>query len=170
MSIPVNDKDLGLVTAYAYAVAGGYTGTEAEFEELLGNIAEDLSEIENLSVTITTLPAGSDATASYSNGVLSLGIPRGDKGETGATGATGATGNGIQSITKTGTSGLVDTYTILFTNGDTTTFEVTNGEDGEVTTEQMDAALDDLRTEIVERLDALGLSVIDGKLCQTYIV
>ena len=78
-------KDLGAVTAYAYAVAGGYSGTEAEFEALLGNIAEDLSEIENLSVTVTTLPAGSSATASYSNGVLSLGIPKGDKGDTGVT-------------------------------------------------------------------------------------
>ena len=85
-------KDLGAVTAYAYAVAGGYTGTEAEFEALLGNIAEDLSEIENLSVTVTTIPAGSSATASYSNGVLSLGIPKGDKGDKGDTGATGATG------------------------------------------------------------------------------
>ena len=43
------------------------------------------------------------------------------------------TGNGIASITKTGTSGLVDTYTITYTNGNTTTFTITNGEDGEVT-------------------------------------
>ena len=137
-------KDLGTVTAYAYAVAGGYTGTEEEFTELLGNIAIDLSEIENLSVTITTLPAGSSATASYSNGVLSLGIPKGDKGDkgnTGATGATGATGNGIASVTKTGTSGLVDTYTITFTNGSTTTFTVTNGQDGEVTEAALESTL-----------------------------
>ena len=127
MSLTVNDKDLGLVTAYAYAVAGGYEGTEAEFEALLGNVATDLAEIENLTVTVSTLPAGSSATASYSNGVLSLGIPKGDKGDTGATGATGATGNGIASITKTGTSGNVDTYTITYTNGNSTTFTVTNG-------------------------------------------
>lgn len=43
------------------------------------------------------------------------------------------TGNGIASITKTGTDGLVDTYTITYTNGNTTTFTITNGEDGEVT-------------------------------------
>lgn len=118
-------KDLGVVTAYAYAVEGGYTGTEAEFEALLANVAIDLSEIENLTVTVTTLPAGSSATASYSHGVLSLGIPKGDKGDIGAT---GPTGNGISSITKTGTAGSVDTYTITYTNGNTTTFEVTNGE------------------------------------------
>lgn len=56
--------------------------------------------------------------------------PIGPQGETGATGATGATGNGIASITKTGTAGLVDTYTITYTNGTTSTFTVTNGQDG----------------------------------------
>lgn len=105
-------KDLGPVTAYAYAVAGGYRGTEEEFEELLGDIAEDLSNIENLSVTVTTLPAGSSATASYRNGVLSLGIPKGDKGDQGDEGDQGPQGVSIGSVVKTGTSGNVDTYTI----------------------------------------------------------
>lgn len=36
-------------------------------------------------------------------------------------------GNGIAAITKTNTSGLVDTYTISYTNGTTSTFTVTNG-------------------------------------------
>lgn len=49
----------------------------------------------------------------------------------GLKGADGNNGVGIQSITKTGTSGLVDTYTILFTNGKSTTFTVTNGEKGD---------------------------------------
>lgn len=40
--------------------------------------------IENLSATATTLAAGSAATASYSNGVLTLGIPRGATGASGA--------------------------------------------------------------------------------------
>ena len=60
--------------------------------------------------------------------------PQGPTGETGATGPqgpTGATGNGITSITKTSTVGLVDTYTILFTDGTSTTFTVTNGQDGQ---------------------------------------
>ena len=34
---------------------------------------------------------------------------------------------GISSITKTGTSGLVDTYTVTFQDGNTSTFNVTNG-------------------------------------------
>lgn len=57
--------------------------------------------------------------------------PTGPTGPQGPTGPTGATGNGITSITKTGTSGLVDTYTILFTDGTQTTFTVTNGQDGQ---------------------------------------
>lgn len=56
---------------------------------------------------------------------------KGTKGDTGNTGPTGATGNGIASITKTGTQGLVDTYTITMTDGTTATFTVTNGQDGQ---------------------------------------
>lgn len=46
---------------------------------------------------------------------------KGDKGDT---------GNGISSIAKTGTAGLVDTYTITYTDGTTSTYTVTNGTDG----------------------------------------
>lgn len=52
---------------------------------------------------------------------------QGPQGIQGIQGETGATGNGIASITKTSTSGLVDTYTITYTNGNTTTFNVSNG-------------------------------------------
>ena len=47
-----------------------------------------------------------------------------------AEGLKGDTGNGISAIEKTGTNGLVDTYTITFTDGSTNTFTVTNGADG----------------------------------------
>ena len=66
--------------------------------------------------------SGSDLSPSFQFAFSNLKGPQGD---------TGATGNGIASITKTGTSGLVDTYTITFTNGQTTTFTVTNGQDGQ---------------------------------------
>jgi len=39
----------------------------------------------------------------------------------------GASGNDITSIEKTGTSGIVDTYTITLSDGSTETFTVTNG-------------------------------------------
>ncbi len=38
--------------------------------------------------------------------------------------------NGIVSISKTGSKGLVDTYTIVYSDSSTSTFTVTNGEDG----------------------------------------
>ena len=60
------------------------------------------------------------------------------KGDTGEQGIQGETGNGIASIQKTGTSGLVDTYTITYTDGTTSTFTITNGEDGEVSQKQLD--------------------------------
>ena len=43
----------------------------------------------------------------------------------------GASGKGIASISKTGTNGLVDTYTITYTDNSTSTFTVTNGASGD---------------------------------------
>ena len=48
----------------------------------------------------------------------------------GGGGTPGPAGVGIQKIEKTGTDGLVDTYTITYTIGQTTTYTVTNGADG----------------------------------------
>ena len=99
-------KDLGMVTAYAYAVAGGYTGTEAEFTQLMADLAVVVDDFDNFSVNVTTLPAGSSATASYADGVLSLGIPKGDKGDKGNAGDTGASaGFGTVSATVDDTIG-----------------------------------------------------------------
>ena len=47
-----------------------------------------------------------------------------------AIGLKGEVGNGISSVEKTSTEGLVDTYTITFSDGKTTTYKVTNGENG----------------------------------------
>ncbi len=85
--------------------------------------------------TVTTGAAGSDVIITNSGtenaAIFNFTIPRGDRGEQGEQGIQGETGNGIVSIEKTSTSGLVDTYTITFDNGDTETFEVTNGEKGD---------------------------------------
>ena len=48
---------------------------------------------------------------------------KGEKGEK------GDAGTAVKSIEKTGSNGNVDTYTITFSDGSTTTFEVTNGKD-----------------------------------------
>lgn len=56
--------------------------------------------------------------------------PQGIQGLPGEDGTNGTDGVGIVSITKTATQGLVDTYTVLLTNGQTYTFTVTNGQNG----------------------------------------
>lgn len=76
--------------------------------------------------TVTTLDAGASATAEATISdeglvTLNLGIPKGGNGSDGV---------GISSIAKTGASGNVDTYTITLTNGQTSTFAVTNGKTG----------------------------------------
>ncbi len=65
-----------------------------EAKKLKGATLLDFVTLSVISVTVTTLPAGSLATATYdkSTGTLALGIPQGEKGDTGETGATGATG------------------------------------------------------------------------------
>lgn len=62
-----------------------------EAKKLKGETLLDFITLNVVSVTVTTLPAGSSATATYdkSTGTLALGIPQGSKGDTGATGATG---------------------------------------------------------------------------------
>lgn len=56
--------------------------------------------------------------------------PTGSQGPQGNPGTNGKDGKGIVSIIKTSTSGLVDTYTITYTDSTTSTFQVTNGKDG----------------------------------------
>lgn len=73
---------------------------------------------------------------------------QGPEGPQGIQGPIGNTGNGISSIEYTGTQGLIDYYTIYFTDGTETQFNIKNGEKGEtpdvsgyVTTAQFEAAL-----------------------------
>ncbi len=74
-----------------------------------------------LAMTIT-------ATASV---IITTNVLQGEQGPAGEQGSPGEKGDGIASISKTNTEGLVDTYTITYTNGETTTFTVTNGSAGE---------------------------------------
>ena len=61
------------------------------------------------------------------DGVKSTVLAKGEKGEEGQKGKDGVS---IQNIEKTSTSGSVDTYTITYSDGSTSTFKVTNGVDG----------------------------------------
>ncbi len=95
------------------------------YDELSSNKFDDIELVENSNILNL-----------YSNGLLkkTLTIPiistGGGSGNPGSDGHDGKDGVGIQSIQKTKTEGLVDTYTITFTNGSSTTFRITNGRDG----------------------------------------
>lgn len=66
-------------------------------------------------------------------------------------------GNGIESIELTSTSGAVKTYTITFTDGTTTTFDVTDGEVTNEVLEEITGDLADLDTEDKDNLvDAIN--------------
>ena len=64
------------------------------------------------------------------SGVSAVG-EQGPQGAPGAQGEPGQNGVSVVSVEKTGTDGLVDTYTITFSDNSTTTFTVTNGEKGD---------------------------------------
>lgn len=85
-------------------------------------------------------------TQSYADGGLFTSVP-------------GLDGVGITSIEKTGTSGLVDTYTITYTDGETETFNVTNGMDGEdgATIYSID------KTSTVGLVDTYTITLTDGR-------
>lgn len=107
-----------------------------DYAERIENMTASASVDANVGVPTVTItktenPLNLDFAFSNLKGAKGDTGDKGDKGDTGATGSTGATGNGIASISKTGTSGLIDTYTITYTDGDTDTFTVTNGAKGD---------------------------------------
>ncbi len=66
--------------------------TPSQFEQYVSIVHTEVEKVTGMTAEAETLPEGSEATASYDNGVLTFGIPKGDTGATGATGATGPTG------------------------------------------------------------------------------
>ena len=82
----------------------------------------------------------------------------GTDGADGEDGAPGADGVGIDRIEKTGSDGNVDTYTIYFTNGETTTFTVTNAVNSVPVTVTFEA-----RGGVIEGYDYLDLTFVGGE-------
>ena len=105
---------------YLLAQNSGYTGT---YEEWLESIRGDRIVLKVEDNKIMWKYSQDD---SYTT-LFDLSII---KGETGEQGPEGKAGVGISKIEKTKTEGLVDTYTITFTDKTTTTFTVTNGSEG----------------------------------------
>ncbi len=81
------------------------------------------------------------------------------KGKKGDNGTNGVDGNGIASISKTGTSGKVDTYTTTYTDETTSTFTVTNGTDGKTILNGTGAPSNDLGTDGDFYLDTNALNL-----------
>ena len=117
--------DVGTVTGGAVAsVTNSGTTSAAVFDFVLpkgdkGDTGDGLTAESSHSGTNTTVNIKNATTQKI---VDTFDVPDG---------VPGATGNGIASITKTATAGLVDTYTITYTDGTSTTFTVTNGQDGQ---------------------------------------
>ena len=90
--------------------------------------ADAANQFVNLTVEAVTLANGADATASYENGVLTIGLPKGPKGDTGS--ASPITVNGIEAIdsditlTAADVGAMPDTYKPPVTS--------VNGQTGEV--------------------------------------
>lgn len=78
-------------------------------------------------------------------------------------GETGDTGNGIESISLYSSSGVVDTYRVLFTNGSSTTFDVTNGSNISSITKTSSAGLTDTYTVTLTNSDTTSFTVSNAK-------
>jgi len=93
------------------------------FDTMLNELNVALDETNNLNIDAQKTDNKSIITITKKDGTLnSVEILDGEKGDT---------GNGISNINKTSTSGLIDTYTISYTDAPSTTFNVTNGADGD---------------------------------------
>ncbi len=150
----INKTTDGLVDTYTII----YTDdTEFKFTVTNGrgivSISLTSTSADGLVDTYTiTYNDGTTSTFTVTNGANGINGIQGEKGDDGHTpvitiqngkwhidgvdtgmqaqGVKGETGNGISDISKTGIDGLVDTYTITYTDGTKTTFTVTNGAQG----------------------------------------
>lgn len=95
------------------------------YELVFFNVEGQLFLLKKFDLTI-----GTGGTTLLNSDFVEFPISVGPPGSNGTNGTNGTNGVGITSIVKTGTSGLVDTYTITFTNATTTTFTITNGAAG----------------------------------------
>ena len=130
-------KNLGRVqglSAYEIWLQQGNTGTEEDFiASLIGESGRGIASIEKTStsglIDTYTITYTDDTTDTFQvkNGKDGT---NGIDGKDGANGQDGQDGRGIVKIEKTSTAGLVDTYTITYTDNTTSTFQVTNGKDG----------------------------------------
>lgn len=151
------------------AIASAQSAQNASESAITAENAKDDAEdardkILSMRATAETLEAGSDATASYSDGLLTLGIPRGDRGEQGIQGETGATPNLTIGTVETLAPTEDATATITGTaENPVLNLGVPKGDTGEVSLEDLEALLptETASDEIVTITD--GQSVVPAK-------
>lgn len=132
--------------------------TPSQFEQFVSIVEDEVEKVTGMTAEAETLPSGSEATASYDNGVLTLGIPtgatgptgpkgdkgdkgnKGDKGDTGATGPQGETG-------PQGPQGIQGEKGDKGDQGETGP-QGPKGDTGEVSQAEFDEAVSDLKSEL----------------------
>lgn len=98
--------------------------TPSQFEQYIAIVEGIVHSVKD--IDHTELNADYTLTIYYTDGTSdTVGPIRGEQGPV------GPAGNGIGKIEKVGTAGLVDTYRITYTNGQTYEYTVTNGAKGE---------------------------------------
>ena len=127
-----------------------------EAKKLPGQILSQYIDRAVVAVQVTELPATSELTSSYADGVLTLGIPHGAS---------------IASIVKTSSTGLEDTYTVTMEKrpsesaAQTSTFVVKNGDYitgiEAVSADHTPGQLDTYRINFAER-DPITFQVYNG--------
>lgn len=114
---------------------------------ILAAVGEKITEVDALEIEIQTKLDNGDFDGADGVGIssivfnqdytMTITLTNGNsytsqslRGSQGEKGENGTDGIGILSIVKTGTSGLIDTYTITYTNNTSSTFTITNGQNG----------------------------------------
>ena len=130
---PVHD---GLIDTYTilytdgtqsqFTVTNGANGTNGT-DGINGTNGTNGQDGVSPTVTTSAVAGGTEVTITDVNGDHTFTVTNGIQGNQGAQ---GAPGRGIVSIARTGTDGHVDTYTITYSDATTSTFQITNGEDG----------------------------------------
>ena len=124
----------GLADIYTITYSDGHTSTFVVMNGAKGEQGiQGVPGQDGHSPVVTIGENGNWFVDGVDTGVHAQGVQgeKGDKGDKGDTGATGAAGVSIVSIEKTSTEGLVDTYTITYSDGTMSTFKVVNGEKGD---------------------------------------
>ena len=135
-------QEHGQIEVYGTYVSG-YAGHPVAYaSDIMTKAGDSVDDALSNIATVESAAVDDDGviTLTLSNG-HTVTIEGSVKGPQGESGGPGEPGNGISSISKTKTDGIVDTYTITFTNNQTTTFTVTNGKDGGVLVSQYEDVL-----------------------------